>query len=76
VNESGDPLSQSGWQTVWRRFTQLAIKEGVISKNENFGLHDMKRRGVTDTTGTKADKLDATGLGNFSILKVYDKSIV
>jgi len=39
-----------------------------------FGLHDMKRRSVTDTPGTQADKLDASGLSDFKILRTYDKS--
>lgn len=53
---------------------ELAIKEGIVTKDEWFGLHDMKRRGTTDTIGNTSDKLDATGLSNKQVLKIYDKS--
>ena len=45
-----------------------------MTEKEKFGLHDMKRRGVTDTIGSKVDKLEASGLSDFKILGTYDKS--
>lgn len=75
VNENGDPVTQSGWQSAWRRFMDLAVREKVITDEQRFGLHDMKRRGTTDTKGTKLEKLSAVGLSNLNILKVYDHSV-
>ena len=75
TNELGEKLSLSTWSSAWRRFTALAIKEGVITKEESFGLHDMKRRGTTDTKGTKQDKLAATGHSSISQLNDYDKEV-
>ena len=46
-----------------------------MTKDEWFGLHDMKRRGTTDTIGNTSNKLDATGISNKQVLKIYDKSI-
>ena len=70
----GQAISGRTWQNAWRRFLELAINEGVMTKEEWFGLHDMKRRGTTDTPGTKAEKLEATGLSE-RVLPVYDKSV-
>jgi hypothetical protein len=75
TNELGEKLSLSTWSSAWRRFTALAIKEGVITKEESFGLHDIKRRGTTDTEGTAEDKLAATGHKSRQMLEIYDKSI-
>ena len=46
-----------------------------MTKEEWFGLHDIKRRGTTDTKGTAEDKLEATGHKSRQILEIYDKSI-
>lgn len=74
VNDYGDAVKASTWQSGWKRFLEMAIRENIITKDQWFGLHDMKRRGATDTPGTKSDKLDATGLSSLQILKTYDKS--
>jgi len=46
-----------------------------MTKEEWFGLHDIKRRGTTDTEGTAEDKLEATGHKSRAMLPLYDKSI-
>jgi len=74
VNTSGKRITKSAWQNCWARFQALAIEEGVMKEEEKFGLHDMKRRGVTDTVGTRADRLEASGLSDYKILNTYDKS--
>jgi len=74
VNTSGQRITKSAWQNAWRRFLDLAVKEGVIKEEDRFGLHDMKRRGITDTEGTRADRLEASGLSDYKILSTYDKS--
>ncbi|MDP6651285.1 MAG: hypothetical protein QGF90_04105 [Gammaproteobacteria bacterium] len=57
----GTKVTKDNWKNAWDRFTTLAIKEGVITKKEYFSLHDMKRRGVTDTDGTREERKDASG---------------
>ena len=75
VNNSGEQITLSGWQTVWRRFLNNAIAEQLMTKSQWFGLHDMKRRGTTDTQGTADEKLEATGHKSRRMLDIYDKSI-
>ena len=75
LNSGGDEITSPGWQSVRRRFLELAIKEGIWAREDWFRLHDMKPRGTTYTTGTTGDEPDATGLSNRQVLKVYDNSI-
>lgn len=75
VNTSGSAIKAYAWQNAWRRFLDLAVSEGVIKEEQRFGLHDMKRRGATDTRGSKADKLESTGHSSLQMLKVYDTSV-
>lgn len=72
VTDTGGQIKSSTWQSAWRRFLASAIAAGVITEDERFGLHDMKRRGATDTKGTKAQKMDATGHKSRSELDKYD----
>jgi len=51
-----------------------AIEAGVMTAPERFGLHDLKRKGITDTPGTKAEKQDAAGLTE-AMMPVYDFSL-
>ena len=46
-----------------------------MTEEDWFGLHDIKRRGTTDTEGTAEDKLTATGHKSRRMLEIYDKSI-
>ena len=75
VNNSGDCLTKSGWQSIWRSFLNRAIKAEIMLEEDWFGLHDIKRRGTTDTEGTAEDKLEATGHKSRAMLPIYDKSI-
>ena len=52
-----------------------AVEAEIMSEQEWFGLHDIKRRGTTDTEGTAEDKLEATGHKSRAMLPIYDKSI-
>ena len=52
-----------------------AIEAEIMSEQEWFGLHDITRRGTTDTEGTAEDKLEATGHKSRAMLPIYDKSI-
>ncbi len=72
--EHGEPLTKSGLDTAWQRFIKLAIEEEIITPDQRFGLHDLKRKGGTDTPGTFADKQQALGLTEH-MMKTYDKSV-
>lgn len=72
VNESGDGIGQSTWQSAWRRLLKQALLAEVITKDEWFGLHDMKRRSITDTKGGRAAKLAGGGHKDEGMLEIYD----
>ncbi|MCM2973450.1 hypothetical protein [Larsenimonas suaedae] len=42
-------LSKSNLNTTWERLMRMAIKEEIISLEQRLDLHDLKRRGITDT---------------------------
>lgn len=73
--EHGGPLSKPGLDTSWGRFMRNAIAAGVITAEQRFGLHDLKRRGITDTPGTRADKQQASGHRDEAMLDIYDLSV-
>ena len=75
VNETGGKLAKSSLDSAFTRLIKLAIKEKVITEDQRFGIHDLKRRGTTDTKGTRADKQEATGHKSASVVDIYDKSI-
>jgi hypothetical protein len=75
VNTSGEGLRASTYHSAWQRFITSMIERGVIKESERFTLHDLKRKGVTDTHGTQADKLEASGHRDPKMLGIYDKSI-
>jgi hypothetical protein len=74
LSEDGQLLTKSGLDSAWQRFIKMAIKEGVITEAQRFSLHSLKRKGVTDTKGTKHDKQDAAGLTE-PMMQVYDHSL-
>ncbi|KAF1072663.1 MAG: Tyrosine recombinase XerC [Pseudomonas citronellolis] len=74
VAAHGGALQKSSLDTAWQRFITAAIKAGIITAEERFGLHDLKRRGITDTPGTRADKQQASGHRDESMLDIYDLS--
>ncbi|TIH10800.1 site-specific integrase [Pseudomonas leptonychotis] len=73
--EHGGALGKSGLDTAWNRFMRNAIEAGAITTEQRFGLHDLKRRGITDTPGTRADKQQASGHRDESMLDIYDLSV-
>ncbi|MBB3184716.1 hypothetical protein FHR95_002290 [Halomonas fontilapidosi] len=54
---------------------EAAVDAGVITQEEKFGLHDLKRRGITDTEGNRHDKQEASGHRNEHMLVVYYLSL-
>lgn len=75
VATDGGWLRKSGLDTAWQRLIRLAISEGVITKEERFGLHDLKRRGITDTKGNRHEKQEASGHRSASMMDTYDLSV-
>lgn len=75
VASHGGPLRKTSLDTAWQRFITLAIVDGVIESEERFALHDLKRRGITDTTGTRADKQEASSHRDPKMMDIYDVSI-
>ncbi|MEG0246186.1 MAG: integrase, partial [Pseudomonas sp.] len=52
-----------------------AIKAEIITAEQRFGMHDFKRRGITDTVGNRADKQEASGHRDESMMDIYDLSV-
>lgn len=75
VAAHGGALQKSSLDTAWQRLITQAIEKGIMTTEQRFGLHDFKRRGITDTAGTRADKQEASGHRDESMLDVYDLSV-
>ena len=75
ISEDGGPLKKSSLDTAWQRLIQRAITKQVMSEDQRFGLHDLKRKGITDTAGTRADKQHASGHKSESMMDTYDLSV-
>lgn len=75
VAAHGGPLKKSSLDTAWQRFITNAVEAGAITTEQRFGLHDLKRRGITDTPGTRAQKQEASGHRDESMMDVYDLSV-
>ncbi|MGU3346803.1 site-specific integrase [Pseudomonas monsensis] len=75
VASHGGPLRKSSLDTAWQRFITLVISDGIIDAEDRFALHDLKRRGITDTTGTRAEKQEASGHRDPKMMDIYDLSI-
>lgn len=71
--EGGEPLTKHGLDSAWQRLIRRAIADGVITADERFSLHDLKRKGGTDAAGNKGERQDALGVSD-AMMKVYDKS--
>jgi integrase len=75
VAAHGGALQKSSLDTAWQRLVKQAIDKGIMTGDQRFGLHDFKRRGITDTLGNRADKQEASGHRDASMLNVYDLSV-
>ncbi|QAU22852.1 integrase [Dyella sp. M7H15-1] len=75
VSQKGTPLRKSSLDTAWQRLMITAMREGILTAEQRFSLHDLKRKGITDTPGTRADKQLASGHRDQSMLDVYDLSL-
>lgn len=75
VNHFGKRLVKSSFYSAWSRLMERAIEEGILKPEQAFGMHDLKRRGVTDTPGTRPEKQLASGHVNEHMLETYDFSL-
>lgn len=75
VSEDGTILTRSGWNTSWSKLMRAAIDQGVITKDQRFGLHGLKHRGITDTTGTRSEKKDAGGHVTDTMAALYNHAV-
>lgn len=75
IARTGEPLTKEGFDSNYGKFIRRAIKEGAITEEQRFGPHDLKRRGVTDTEGTRGEKALTTGHKDESVIDVYDFSV-
>lgn len=75
VASHGGPLRKTSLDTAWQRFITLALADDFITPEQRFALHDLKRRGITDTVGTRADKQEASGHRDPKMMDVYDHSV-
>jgi site-specific recombinase XerC len=75
VAEDGEPLDKSSLDSAWQRLIRSAVSSCVIVEAQRFGLHDLKRAGVTDTVGNRADKQEASGHKSAAMMDVYDLSV-
>jgi site-specific recombinase XerC len=75
VAAHGGALQKSSLDTAWQRLVHQALENGIMTTEQRFGLHDFKRRGITDTAGNRAEKQEASGHRDASMLDVYDLSV-
>lgn len=75
VSACGGRLKSSSLSSAWDRFIKAAIEAGKIPADARFSLHSLKRRGITKTQGTWADKKAGGGHLSDSMQAVYDFSV-
>lgn len=71
----GEQITKSGLDSSWQRLKARALTDHILAEDEWFGLHDLKRRGVTDTAGSRADKQHSSGHKTESMMDIYDLSL-
>tara|TARA_R110000765_G_scaffold417503_1_gene520107 strand:+ start:248 stop:1399 length:1152 start_codon:yes stop_codon:yes gene_type:complete len=76
VNNTGQAVSLDSFHSAWQKFINFAINDKIITNDERFSLHDLKRKGISDTAGTGSDKKDASGHRSDAMMQVYDKSLI
>jgi site-specific recombinase XerC len=75
LNEDGTRLRKGALDSAWQHMIHAAINAEVITPEQRFALHDLKRRGITDTAGTRGEKQLASGHKSEQMLEVYDFSL-
>lgn len=72
MDEDGHALTVSGFNTAWQKMMRQAIEAGVLPAEQRFGMHGLKHRGVTDTSG---DKKRASGHVTDAMVHLYDHEL-
>lgn len=75
VNAKGAAITRRTLDQLWQTMMTKAIGDGVIGQDDRFGPHDLKRKGITDTKGTRHEKREASGHRSESMMDVYDLSL-
>ncbi|ALN85088.1 site-specific recombinase, phage integrase family [Lysobacter capsici] len=73
--EDGAPLARSSLHSAWKRLVAAAVVAGVIAEEDTFAMHGLKRRGISNTEGTRAEKKDASGHATEQAFAIYDDEI-
>jgi integrase len=68
-------VSKSAMNSAWRRAVAQALEAGVMLEGEQFGMHGLKHRGITDTEGNADDKQQASGHKTRQMVEHYDHSV-
>lgn len=66
--QRGDRLTEDGFSSLWQRLMTQAAESGL----ERFTFHDLKAKGVSDTSGNKQA---ASGHKSASMVAVYDRKL-
>jgi site-specific recombinase XerC len=74
VGLKGERIRKGSFDSAWQSAITRAIDEGIITPEQRFAPHGMKRRGITDTLGTRQEKQVASGHKSEAMLDVYDFS--
>lgn len=72
TTESGGKLTRSGLDSAWQRLIAAALADKILTEEQRFSLHQLKRKGITDRPGSKAEKQTASGHHSVQQLNVYD----
>jgi len=75
ISEDGVAVSKSAMNSAWKRAIAKGIEAKVIADGEQFGMHGLKHRGITDTEGNADDKQQASGHKTRQMVEHYDHSV-
>lgn len=75
VNVHGKPVTRQALSTLWQTLMHDMLERKLITAEQRFGMHDNKRKGITETKGNRADKQDAGGHRTQAMVDVYDQSL-
>lgn len=75
ASDQGRPIRRGALDTLWRNRMPKAVEQNVIAAKDRFGIHDLKRKGITDTAGTRGEKHEASGHRSGSMMDVYALSV-
>lgn len=74
-SEDGAPLARSSLHSAWKRLLASAVDTSVLSQSDEFGMHGLKRRGISNSEGTREKKKDGSGHATEQAFAIYDNEI-